>query len=296
MDLNQIYVFSKVVELGSFTRAAEFLGIPKSRISRNVSTLERELGVQLLYRTTRQIELTEAGRKYYQRSHLLIDDLDALNSEISKYSEDIAGMIRVTAPEDIALRFFPKLASEFMALYPRIQFDFYLTGRRVDLIKEPIDLALRVGHLKDSTLRARRIGEVVNILVASSYFLSKNLELTNITDLENIPCVGFATLGRREEWVLVANKKEVILKPNCNINTNTMDVLLQFILEHKGVGLLPTFIADEKIAKGELVHIFKGYHSHPLPLHFVTAPQKKMPLKVKRFMDFASEKLALSFS
>lgn len=296
MDLNEIYVFSKVVELGSFTKAAEFLGLPKSGISRKVSSLERELGVQLLFRTTRQIELTEAGRKYYQRSQHLISELDSLNTEISQYSDDISGVIRITAPEDMALRFFPKLASEFMSIYPRISFDFYLTGRRVDLIKEPIDLALRVGHLQDSTLKARRVGEVSNILVATNNFLSMHPELKSIQDLEKVPAVGFGSLGKTNEWILVANKKEFTIRPQCKINTNTMDVLLQFILDHKGVGLLPTFIAEEKIIAGELTHIFKGHRSLALPIHFVTAPQKEIPLKVKRFMDFAIEKLALNFS
>ena len=131
MDLNEIYVFTKVVELGSFTKAADYLGIPKSRISRKVSSLERELGIQLLYRTTRQIELTPAGKKYFSKGHPLLKELDSLNSEISSFSDDISGEICVTAPEDIAIRFFPKIASEFMSLYPKVTLDFYLTGRRV---------------------------------------------------------------------------------------------------------------------------------------------------------------------
>jgi LysR family transcriptional regulator for bpeEF and oprC len=295
MDLNEIYVFSKVVEFKSFTKASEFLGVPKSKISRKVSSLERELGVQLLYRTTRQIELTPAGKKYFSRCGPLIHELDSLNSEISTFSDDISGLIRVTAPEDMALRFFPKIATEFMAMYPRIQLDFHLTGRRVDLIKEPIDLALRVGVLQDSTLKSRKVGELASIIVGTPQFLSMYPDLKNVDDLSKIPAVSFVPSGKANDWVLINNKTETIIKPTSRISTNTVDVLLQLILEHQGIGLIPHFIADEKIKTGELVQIFKNYHSPLMPLHFVTAPQKEIPLKVKRFIEFASEKLALNF-
>lgn len=296
MDLNEIYVFSKVVELGSFTKASDFLGVPKSRISRKVASLERELGVQLLYRTTRQIELTPAGKKYFLKSHHLIQELDSLNSEISTFSDDISGLIRITAPEDIAIRFFPKLAAEFMSLYPKITLDFYLTGRRVDLIKEPVDLALRVGNLQDSTLKSKKLGEIFNVITASPHFLSLNPDLKEIEDISKCSTIGFGEFGKIQDWVLRTQKREITLKTNPKITTNTMDVLLQLVLEHRGIALIPSVIARDKIASGELVHLFKGYQTPSVPLHFLTAPQKEIPLKVKRFMDFAIEKLASNFN
>jgi DNA-binding transcriptional LysR family regulator len=184
MDLNEIYVFSKVVELQSFTKASKFLGIPKSRISRKVASLERELGIQLLYRTTRQLELTPAGKQYFQKCHRIMADIDSLNAEITSMSDDISGGICITAPEDMALRFFPQLTDEFLTLYPRIKFDFYLTGRRVDLIREPVDLALRVGKLQDSTLKSRKVGEIYNVICATPTFLSLNPSINELTDLE----------------------------------------------------------------------------------------------------------------
>jgi LysR family transcriptional regulator for bpeEF and oprC len=296
VDLNEIYVFSKVVELQSFTKASKFLGVPKSRISRKVASLERELGVQLLFRTTRQLELTPAGRKYFQKCYALITELDSLNSEISSYSDDISGSICVTAPEDIAVRFFSKIASEFMTIYPRVGFDFYLTGRRVDLIKEPVDLALRVGKLNDSTFISRKVGEFYSILVATPLFLSLHPELKNINELNTISTIGFGEMGKVQDWVLLHNKKEITIKPKCRLMTNTMDVLLGLVLENKGIAMMPGFIVNEKILTGELVHVFKGYQSKTMPVHFLTAPQKEIPLKVKRFMEFASLKLASSFS
>lgn len=296
MDLNEIYVFTKVVELGSFTKASEYLGIPKSRISRKVSSLERELGIQLLYRTTRQIELTPAGKKYFSKGHHLIQELDSLNSEISSFSDDISGEIRVTAPEDLAIRFFPKIASEFMSLYPKVTLDFYLTGRRVDLIKEPIDLALRVGHLQDSTLKVKRVGEISNILVASPAFLALNKDINELEDLLSVPTIGFGEMGKIKEWHLKSGKKELHLPIRPKLSTNSMDVYMQFALEGKGVALVPSVIAQNKISEGSLIHLFKSFRTTPMPIQFVTAPQKEIPLKVKRFMDFSIEKLASNFN
>ncbi len=296
LDLNQIYVFSKVVEHGSFTRASEFLGIPKSRISRKVASLERELGVQLLFRTTRQVELTLAGKKYFQKCATLIHELDSLNSEISTFSEDIQGLIAITAPEDIGTRFLPKLASEFMAMNPRISFDFYLTGRKVDLIKEPIDIALRIGKLQDSTLRARKIADFTSIIVATPNFIAKNKVISSVEDLEQVSKIGFGNLGKANPWTIIYNKKDYIVPISVKLMTNTMDMVLQLVLEHKGVGMLPTFIAREYLMRGELQQILPGAKSPSLPIHFVTAPQKETPLKVKKFMEYASEKLALDLS
>jgi DNA-binding transcriptional LysR family regulator len=289
-------VFSKVVEFQSFTKASEFLGVPKSKISRKVAALERELGVQLLFRTTRQLELTPAGKKYYLRSHQIINELDSLNSEISSYSDDISGNICITAPEDLGIRFFPKLASEFMAIYPRIQFDFYLTGRRVDLIKEPVDLALRVGKLQDSSLKSRKLGDLYSIVVATPTFLSLHPDFKTVYHLASIPSVGFGELGKVRDIVLIQNKKEIKISPIYKEMTNTMDMLLKLVLEHKGFAVMPYFIAEEKIQSGELVHILKGYQTIPVPLHFLTAPQKEIPPKVKKFIEFACEKLASIFN
>jgi DNA-binding transcriptional LysR family regulator len=286
MDLNEVYVFTKVVELQSFTKAAKFLGIPKSRISRQVSSLERDLGIQLLFRTTRQLELTPAGKKYFSKCHKIMATMQ----------EDITGSICITAPEDIAIRFFPKITTEFNKLYPRVSFDYFLTGRRVDLIKEPVDLALRVGRLQDSTLKSRKVGEIYSVICATPQFLSMYGNLKNVHDLESVPAIGFGEPASEKVWNFVHNKKELTIKPHCPISTNSMDMLLKFALEGKGVAVIPHFIAREYISQGSLVQLFYGYHTPSIPIHFLTAPQKEIPLKVKRFIEFSSEILASNFS
>jgi LysR family transcriptional regulator for bpeEF and oprC len=295
MDLNQAYLFTKVIELGSFTKAAFFLGIPKSQVSRKVLALEKDLGVQLIYRTTRQIELTFAGKNYFQRCHRIMEELEALNLEVSKFNEDIKGTIRISAPEDMGLRFFPPIVEEFQKMHPKVRFEFYLTGRRVDLVKEPIDLALRVGKLQDSTLIGRKVGEVHNIIVASPEFLSKNLNLKNIEDLNLVTAVGFGEFGKERAWDLVGLPKKIKIRPNAPIVTNTMDMLLKLVLDGVGVSLIPTFIANSEIKSGKLIHLFKTYYSKPIPVHFVMPPQKEMPQKLKKFIEFASDKLSLYF-
>lgn len=296
MDLNELYVFSKVVELKSFTKASAFLGIPKSRISRKVASLERELGVQLLYRTTRKLELTPLGKIYFQKCFSIMSDIDSLNAEITSMSDEISGNICITAPEDIARRFFPKVVDEFLEMYPKIKFDFYLTGRRVDLITEPVDLALRIGKLQDSSLKSKKVGEVFHVVCVGANFLHLNQNPADIYDLLKLPAIGFGELSNTSDWVLTNGKKEVRIRPNCCITTNSMDTLIELVINNKGVGLIPSFVARELILKGQLVQLFKSYQTTPVPVHFLLAPQKEIPTKVKRFMDFLYLKLKDRFN
>lgn len=168
LDLNQIRTFVKLVQSGSFTKAAEVLRQPKSRVSRRLAALEKDLGVQLIYRTTRQFQLTETGRTYYERAQGLIDGLESLSLEVNEATTEVSGVIRVTASDDMGLKYLPIILDEFSKLYPRIRFEIVLSQAYVDLVKESVDVALRIGALKDSSLRVRKVGFLKNILVCDA--------------------------------------------------------------------------------------------------------------------------------
>ena len=171
LDLNQIQTFVKLAQAGSFTKAAQILRQPKSRVSRRLAALEKELGVQLIYRTTRQFQLTETGRAFYEKAQGLIAGLEALSAEVSDTTTQIAGVIRITASDDMGVKYLPPILDEFSRLHPQIQFDVVLTQSYVDLVKESIDVALRIGHLKDSSLRAKKVGSLKNIFIACFIFI-----------------------------------------------------------------------------------------------------------------------------
>jgi DNA-binding transcriptional LysR family regulator len=141
LDLNQVRTFVRLVQAGSFTKAAEVLRQPKSRISRRLAALECDLGIQLIYRTTRQFQLTEAGRAYFERCRGLVEGLESLSAEMSETTADISGLIKITASDDMGVTILPEVLNEFTKMHPRIRFELFLSQAYVDLVKESVDVA-----------------------------------------------------------------------------------------------------------------------------------------------------------
>src|SRR5450432_1287429 len=181
-DLNQVSAFVRVVEARSFTEAARALGLPKSSVSRRVSALEKSLRVRLLQRGTRKLVLTEAGRLYFERARAALAGLAEANAAVTDMSKEIAGPIRFTAGGDNT-GLIASLISEFLGRYPKVQLDVVLTPRRVDLVNEGFDLALRAGPLVDSSLVVRRLGRSDHGLFASRAYLRKAGKPQRVSDL-----------------------------------------------------------------------------------------------------------------
>src|SRR5207253_8088426 len=157
IDLNQILIFIKVVETGSFTKAAELLKQPKSRISRRLAALEKSLGTQLIYRTTRQMQLTETGKDYFRRCSPLIQDLENANNAMTTHAEEISGVLRITAPEDYGKMILAPLIDDFIKKHPKVKAEVILSGAYLDLVQESIDIAIRIGNLKDASMKSKRV-------------------------------------------------------------------------------------------------------------------------------------------
>ncbi len=151
-DLNRTYYFIKIVEAGNISKAAGILNEPKAKLSRNLALLESELGVQLVYRTTRQFKLTEAGMIFYQNSKDHLNALVAASTTLKDNDEQISGLLRITAPDDIGIHVVTRIINDFSAVYPLVQFDLIYTNDMLDIVKLGVDLAFRVGGLKDSSL------------------------------------------------------------------------------------------------------------------------------------------------
>jgi LysR family transcriptional regulator for bpeEF and oprC len=290
IDLNQILIFVKVVESGSFTKAAELLKQPKSRISRRLAVLERSLGTQLIYRTTRQMQLTETGKDYYRRCSPLIEDLENANNAMTTHAEEFSGILRITAPEDYGKSILAPIIDDFLKKHPKMKVEMVLAGAYLDLVKESIDIAVRIGHLKDASMKSKKITTITSILVASPSFLEKHPPLTKPDHLGKVPCLVFQ-LGTRGHWKLIRDKQEAKVKVQGPISANSPDFIYHLALLGRGVGLIPHFLCEEALASGHLVHILKGWTSEPAPIHLLTPAQKEIPAKTKAFMDFAWEKV-----
>ncbi|MBY0412761.1 MAG: LysR family transcriptional regulator, partial [Bdellovibrionales bacterium] len=205
VDLNRIQIFKLVIELGSFSKAAKQLGVPKSNISRNVSELESQLRTQLIYRTTRQFQATEAGRQLYEGSRDALIRLDDIVSKIVLGKKEITGMIRFTAPEDLGPILTP-LVADFLRQHPQVNIDFYLTNKILKPVQDGIDVSIRAGHVADNSLITRQLGESKFALVASASFVDRFSHNLSIEEIHKLPCVSFRALGDTSEWSL-SNKK-----------------------------------------------------------------------------------------
>src|SRR5262252_4308637 len=210
LDLNLVSAFVRVVEDGSFTAAAQKLGLPKSSVSRRVTALERALRVRLLQRSTRKLVLTEAGRLYFDRARASLGGLADAGAAVTDLSSEIAGPIRLTAGGNSGL--LAKLVSEFVTRYPNVQIDVVLTPRRVDLVAEGFDLALRAGPLVDSALIARRLGRIEHGLFASQAYLRKHGRPRTLADLAKHRFVLFGPPDQRERLQLTGPEGEVTVK------------------------------------------------------------------------------------
>ena len=294
LDLNQIRTFVRIVQAGSFTKAAELLRQPKSRVSRRLAALEKELGIQLIYRTTRQFQLTENGCIYYERCRGLIEGLENLTTEMSDATSEISGVIKVTAPDDMSGPRFAGVLDDFRKLYPRIRFEVLLTQAYVDLVKESIDVALRIGRLKDSSLRVKKVSAVKSIFVASAGFVERYKDAEDLAQLTKLPFLGFISQNQINV-VRSSDGKKMNLKMNAIFGSNNPTMMLSMALAGWGIAFIPEFICKEHIRAGRLVHLHRNLHSEEVPISLVTPEQKEVPLKIKKFVEFAAKRLKDQF-
>ncbi|XGC81653.1 LysR family transcriptional regulator [Bdellovibrio bacteriovorus] len=290
LDLNQIRTFVRLVQTGSFTKAAEVLRQPKSRVSRRLAALERDLGAQLIYRTTRQFQLTEVGRSFYDRAKNLIEGLESLSSEISEGTAEVSGLLKVTASDDMGVKHLPGILDEFSRLYPQVRFELLLSQAYIDLVKESVDVAIRIGSLKDSSLRVKKIGTVKNIFIASPGFIERYRHYEDLSQIAQLPFIGMTSMQKIEVLKGTEGKK-FSFKPNRSYSANNPAALVELALLGKGIAYVPEFLCVDHIKSGRLVHIHKNLRGAEAQVSIVTPEQKEVPLKVKKFSEFVGKRL-----
>ncbi len=289
MDLNLLSVFEAVARTSSFSAAAKELGIPKSSASRAVARLEDELGVQLLFRTTRQVSLSEAGTALYDRTTPLLRSIKAAVGELPRPEEAPSGTLKVTAPVDLGVLFLAEVVTRYLARYPAVCVDLHLTGRVVDLVGEGFDVALRVASkLEDSTLVARRAAPAVFHLYASPVYLARRGTPRNEDELQE------------HEWVVFRGGPQKLRVPEPRRPPSghppriTCDDLLfvrDAVRAGAGIALLPTFLVEPDVLSGSLVRILPRLERQAGNLYVVTPAGKHVPSKVTAFRDLVLEML-----
>lgn len=293
MDLNLLNTFVAVVETGSMTQAARRLKQPVSRVSRALARLERDLNQHLILRTTRSFQVTHAGRKLFQSIQPMILQVQELQKSFVEDSEELTGVIRITAPEDFGQSMMGPLVVELSSLHPKLEFDLNLTDQYVDLVRTETDIGIRAGKLKDSTLKARYLGQAETLFVASESYLDKYGIPKKPQDLEQHRCI-YSPLGpssQRNEWVVFNGSKKEKVKVNPIWKTTHKGTAVALAKSGLGITLVPSSMVLPSIDKKELVHVLPSWGLEPAPVHLVYPPQRITSRKVREVSKFLETKL-----
>ncbi len=288
-DLVALKAFVTVVEAGSFNRAAEQLEASTAAVSRRVSGLENALSVKLLHRTTRQIDLTEAGKQFYEDVLNIFHSLEEAEERIQTGRENIKGNLRVAAPLSFGIQRIAPILPGFMRRYPELRVQLQLEDRFSDLVSEGIDIAIRIGTLKDSSLIATRIASIPRVFCASPDYLSRRGEPQKPDDLTGHACLHYSLLSTREEWSFSeehANKEIEITGP---LSTNNGEVLREAAIQGMGVTLLPTFIVEDVLKDGRLTEILRQYCPKPFGLYAVRQSRQFTPARIRLLIEYIRE-------
>lgn len=288
MDLNEINIFIKVIELGSFSQAAKALGMPNSTVSSKISELEKRLGVSLMKRTTRKLFITAEGQEFFNSCRTSLEQIKLATSVIMGTKAEPHGLLRLTAPISLGAALLPKIITLYKEKYPQVQLEIALSDDTVDLISAGFDIAIRVGVLKDSSLIAKKLGEVYFAPFASPKYL-KNFGTPRVPlDLKNHCCLQFSNLGRGD-WQLSSGKKTVQILMAQKIIVNELTLLKSLALDGVGVVLLPTFLCLSDVRAGKLIRILPEWKTHSRTVSFIYGGQKFVPAKISSFIQLAAD-------
>lgn len=287
-------VLQRVVEMGSFTRAADSLGLPKASVSTAIQQLEARIGTQLFHRTTRRVQITADGQAFYQRSRDVLDDMDELASMFQSDVGQLRGRLRVDMGSGVARQFVLPRLPEFLERHPGVELELSATDRLVDLVREGFDCVLRGGQPQDSTLVARTLGAMRVVNCASPAYLAKRGTPTTLDDLGTHALVHYAsTLGQRASGFEYFDGERYRLVPMGGaVTVNNVEAYQAAALAGLGIIQVPLMGVRSALSRGELVEVLPQLVAEPMPLTLLYAQRRHLPLRVRVFMDWLAALLA----
>jgi DNA-binding transcriptional LysR family regulator len=290
-ELSDIALFVEVARRRSFSRAAEALGLPNSSLSRRISRLEQAVGVTLLHRSSRRVELTDLGQRYFERCEKIVEEAAAAHDQLVRDSASPKGKIRMSVPVDFGLIFIAPALAAFARLYPDLNFDVDMSPRRVDLLAEHFDLAIRVGDLDDSaTLVTRRLATVeVSLYAAPSYLKSAGIPQTP-ADLARHSCLHMLLPESGLPWVLHNEQTQFSAIGQRRFSINNLSMLRELTVAGVGIGAFDAVVADADIRGGRIERVLSKWTMRPLPISLLT-PGARLPRRVRLLVDFLAERL-----
>ena len=295
-QIEDIAVFTAVVEQGSFSGAGRKLALSKSAISKRIDRLESSLGMRLLQRSTRALSLTEAGKMIHERAAQSMALLDEAKNHASHLAEMPQGLIKVTTSVAFGRLLVAPLLSEFLQLYPQIKVQLVLLDRTVDLVDEGFDLAIRLTRVPPELLVAKPLMSIDYVLCASPKYI-KSQPISVPSDLASLNCLSYGLQGLSNEWVFQKGKAKEVVKVSGNVVVNSSEIVRDLILEGTGVGLVARYAVSKELSSGklhELLPAWKPAGSFTQTAYAVWKQQTHLPQKTRVFIDFLHSRLAQS--
>jgi DNA-binding transcriptional LysR family regulator len=289
MNLNEIAVFTSVVQAGSFTAAAKTLGMPKSTVSRKVSDLEERLNARLLQRTTRKLSLTDAGRTYFEYGVRVVAEIEAAERAVASLQDQPRGLLRVTT--GLNPSWLGDIVADYMKRNPEVQVEILCTGRLVDLVEERFDLGIRAGALTDSSLVARRLGSVTWFLAATPAYLKKRRRPRAPEDLKQHDCLLFGAGSTIVNVRLDRGEESVQVPITARLVVSDFDILYAATTAGLGIGLLPAFHCIDDLRTRRLEPVLRDWNPPPTPIHAVYPTARHLSAKVKSFVEHLQQRM-----
>lgn len=287
LDLNRLQIFRAIVSAGNLTKAALFLNLPKSKVSRQLTALEEEIGTQLIFRSTRSLRLTPAGQELAEQALNHLAMLEQALERVVTTQDVVSGLIRISVPEDIGTQLMGGICQSFMRLYPKVKLDVHTGNQKVDLVRESFDLVLRMGPLKDSSLIQRKIGTLQLGVYFSPEFRAKQGRLLDPRELAQVPFLAF----NAREGAIKFHRSDrspgdkLVVKTQNYFTSNNFFVLRDLALRGMGAALMPVFIAEEYTQRGQLVTFSGDWKVEGVVVHLVMPKQKEVPVRVQKFIE-----------
>jgi DNA-binding transcriptional LysR family regulator len=280
--LNDMALFVEVVKAKGFRGAAEALGIPNSTLSRRISALEKSIGLRLLHRTTRKVELTEAGQIYFDRCKPIVDEARLAHEQLGEILTQPGGVLRASFPADFAVTYLAPVIAEFARQYPDITFDFDFTPRKVDLVSEPFDVAIRIGESENSQLITRHLASLPTCLYASPGYLAHAGEPRAPADLERHECLS---TPKAEVWTLHNGEQTATVAASGRFVLNSVGMIRRLATFDMGIILMPEEIVADDLANGRLCRLLPQWQGVPVPVYAITET-RLLPAKTRCFIEF----------
>ncbi|WP_415906327.1 LysR substrate-binding domain-containing protein [Neptuniibacter sp. QD72_48] len=289
--LKAMAVFVKIVDCGSLSAAAEKLSMSQSSVVRTLAALEKELGAQLLYRTTRSLSLTEEGDDYCQRCRQILLEVEDAENALSQQQTIPKGVIRITAPQTFGRLHLSPVINEFLDTYPEMEVELLLLDRVVDLIEEGMDIALRIGPLPDSTLIAKQVGEVRYKVCASPAHIAEYGLPNHPDELEQLDCIHLTALRSHATWGFTEGSQQYRINVQGSFKTNHVETAVDACREGRGFGQFLSYQVNPCIRTGQLTPVLEQFESPSIPVNLVYPHSRRLSSRSRAFIEWARPRL-----